>query len=132
MMSLVKYEATKRLMIVTSTHAMAGENQDPWSDDPEGQGTVLADREAETKQPRQFKVLLHNDDYTPMEFVIEVLESFFKKNHTEATEIMLAVHHKGIGVCGIFPYAVAETKVAQVMEAARAAEHPLQCTMEPA
>ena len=77
-----------------------------------------------------YKVLLLNDDYTPMEFVVQVLESFFNKSREEATRIMLHVHRKGMGLCGVYTYDVAETKVAQVMAAARAAQHPLQCTME--
>jgi ATP-dependent Clp protease adaptor protein ClpS len=91
---------------------------------------VVTERRVRTQRPSMFKVLLHNDDYTPMEFVTEVLERFFAKTHAEATEIMLAVHHKGLGVCGVFPYEIAETKVAQVTEAAREQEYPLQCTME--
>jgi ATP-dependent Clp protease adaptor protein ClpS len=75
-------------------------------------------------------VLLLNDDYTPMEFVVYVLERFFQKSPEEATRIMLHVHQHGVGVCGVFTYEVAETKVAQVMELARRNEHPLQCTME--
>lgn len=91
---------------------------------------VITERQVRTERPYLYKVLLHNDDYTPMEFVTEVLERFFSKTHAQATEIMLAVHHKGVGVCGIYPYEVAETKVAQVIEAAREQEYPLQCTME--
>lgn len=71
-----------------------------------------------------------NDDYTPMEFVVFVLERFFAKSHEEATQIMLTVHQKGAGVCGVFPYDVAETKISQVMDLARENQHPLQCTME--
>jgi len=77
-----------------------------------------------------YKVLLLNDDYTPMEFVVHVLENIFKKSRQEATEIMLHVHRRGVGVCGVFTYEVAETKVTQVMEYARINEQPLQCTME--
>lgn len=77
-----------------------------------------------------YKVLMLNDDYTPMEFVIHVLERFFRKSHDEATQIMLHVHRRGVGVCGVFTYEVAETKVAQVMDMARQNQHPLQCTME--
>ena len=79
-----------------------------------------------------YKVLLLNDDYTPMEFVIHVLENFFNKNHEDAYTIMMHVHMKGIGVCGVFTFEVAETKVAQVMDHAKQNNHPLQCTMEPA
>jgi ATP-dependent Clp protease adaptor protein ClpS len=83
-----------------------------------------------TQKPSMYKVLLLNDDYTPMEFVVQVLESFFNKSREEATRIMLHVHRKGVGLCGVYTYEVAETKVAQVMAAAREAQHPLQCTME--
>ena len=77
-----------------------------------------------------YKVFLLNDDYTPMEFVVQVLETFFGKSREEATRIMLHVHKKGVGLCGVYTYEVAETKVTQVMDAARQAQHPLQCTME--
>ncbi|MDJ0685315.1 MAG: ATP-dependent Clp protease adapter ClpS [Alphaproteobacteria bacterium] len=83
-----------------------------------------------TKKPNMYKVLMLNDDYTPMEFVVYVLEKFFQKNREEATAIMLHVHRRGVGVCGVFPYDVAETKVNQVMDAARKEQHPLQCTLE--
>jgi ATP-dependent Clp protease adaptor protein ClpS len=83
-----------------------------------------------TKKPALYKVLLLNDDYTPMEFVVYVLERFFSKNREEATTIMLHVHQNGVGMCGIFTYDVAETKVSQVLDLARRHEHPLQCTME--
>ncbi|MGH1403960.1 MAG: ATP-dependent Clp protease adapter ClpS [Alphaproteobacteria bacterium] len=98
-------------------------------DNKEEHGLVLKTR-PKTQKPSMYKVLLLNDDYTPMEFVVHVLESIFKKNRQEATDIMLHVHRRGVGVCGIFTYEVAETKVAQVMDFARANEQPLQCTME--
>ena len=83
-----------------------------------------------TKRPSLYKVLLLNDDYTPMEFVVYVLERFFNKQREEATRIMLHVHQKGVGVCGVYTYEVAETKVTQVMNFSRQHQHPLQCTME--
>ena len=83
-----------------------------------------------TKRPSLYKVLLLNDDYTPMEFVIHVLEKFFGKSAEEATLITLHVHHKGVGICGVYTFEVAETKVALVMDFARQYQHPLQCTME--
>jgi ATP-dependent Clp protease adaptor protein ClpS len=92
-------------------------------------GLVLKTR-TRTKKPAMYKVLLLNDDYTPMEFVVHVLEKFFNKNRQEATDIMLNVHRRGVGVCGIFTFEIAETKVAQVMDFARQNEQPLQCTME--
>jgi len=82
------------------------------------------------KRPSLYKVLLLNDDYTPMEFVVHVLERFFGKSHEEATRIMLHVHHKGVGICGVYTYEIAETKAGQVMDLARQHQHPLQCTIE--
>jgi len=82
------------------------------------------------KKPSLYKVLILNDDYTPMEFVVHLLKSFFNKSNEEATKIMLHVHQNGIGVCGIFSYEIAETKVIQVLDASRKNNHPLQCTME--
>jgi ATP-dependent Clp protease adaptor protein ClpS len=96
-----------------------------------GQGAVVAERKtAKTKPPRMFQVVMLNDDYTPMEFVVYVLEQFFNKSREDATRIMLHVHQHGVGVCGVFTYEVAETKVAQVVDTARRHQHPLQCTME--
>jgi ATP-dependent Clp protease adaptor protein ClpS len=83
-----------------------------------------------TKKPSMYRVLMLNDDYTPMEFVVHVLERFFSKSHDDAVRIMLHVHHRGVGVCGVFTYEVAETKVNQVMDLARQHQHPLQCTIE--
>ena len=84
------------------------------------------------KRPSQFKVLMLNDDYTPMEFVVMVLKRFFGMDLEQATRVMLHVHQKGVGICGIFPYEIAETKVNQVMDFARQNQHPLQCTLEKA
>ena len=84
----------------------------------------------ETKKPSMYKVLMLNDDYTPMEFVVHVLERFFRKNREESTQIMLHIHRRGVGLCGVFTYEVAETKVTQVMDFARQHQHPLQCTLE--
>lgn len=97
---------------------------------PDPQTGLLLKTRPKTKKPAMYKVLLLNDDYTPMEFVVLILEKFFNKNRQEATDIMLHVHRRGVGVCGIFTYEVAETKVAAVMEFARQNEQPLQCTME--
>ncbi len=83
------------------------------------------------KRPRLYKVLLLNDDYTPMEFVVIVLEQFFAKPREQAVQIMLHVHQKGIGICGVYPREVAETKVRMVLDFAQENQHPLQCTMEP-
>ena len=97
--------------------------------DNTGSGIVTRTR-SKTKKPSLYKVLLLNDDYTPMEFVVSILQSFFNKTVEEATEIMLHVHRNGVGECGVFTYEIAETKVAQVMDHARKKQHPLQCIME--
>ena len=97
-----------------------------------GQVGIATKTRAKPKKPSQYKVLLLNDDYTPMEFVVIVLKRFFRMDMEEATRVMLHVHQKGVGVCGIFPYEVAETKVHQVMDFARQNQHPLQCTLEKA
>jgi ATP-dependent Clp protease adaptor protein ClpS len=91
---------------------------------------VITKTRPQTKRPNMYRVLLLNDDYTPMEFVVHVLERFFNKDREAATQIMLHVHHSGIGECGIYTYEVAETKVTQVMDFARKHHHPLQCVME--
>jgi len=96
-----------------------------------GPGTaVITKTKPQTKRPNLYRVLLLNDDYTPMEFVVHVLERFFNKDREAATRIMLHVHHHGIGECGVYTYEVAETKVTQVMDFARKHQHPLQCVME--
>jgi ATP-dependent Clp protease adaptor protein ClpS len=92
-------------------------------------GLVVEDR---TQEPKQYKVLMHNDDYTPMEFVIFVLKRFFSKNETEATQIMLDVHHKGVGLAGIYSFEVAETKVEQSNQFAKINQHPLKTSYEEA
>ena len=99
--------------------------------DDDGPVTGIAVKSrAKTKRPAMYKVLMLNDDYTPMEFVVHVLERFFQKNREEATRIMLHVHRRGVGVCGLYTYEVAETKVTQVMDLAKQNQHPLQCTIE--
>ncbi|MAI49088.1 MAG: ATP-dependent Clp protease adapter ClpS [Rhodospirillaceae bacterium] len=118
---------------------MSGKDGD---DDHDNSGSGIGDGDSEigvvtrtkpkTKKPAMYKVIMLNDDYTPMEFVILVLERFFSKTHEESTQIMLHVHQKGVGVCGVFTYEVAETKVEQVMDLARQHQHPLQCTLEKA
>lgn len=95
-------------------------------------GLVLEEAKPRLKPPPEYKVVLLNDDYTPMEFVVEVLEQFFHLDRSRATQIMLHVHTRGKGVCGVFNYEIAETKVAQVSEYARKHQHPLLCTMEEA
>lgn len=98
----------------------------------ENQIGIATKTRAKPKKPSQFKVLMLNDDYTPMEFVVMCLKRFFNMDLEQATRVMLHVHQKGVGVCGIFPYEIAETKVNQVMDFARQNQHPLQCTLEKA
>tara|TARA_Y100001936_G_C16094059_1_gene689943 strand:+ start:7274 stop:7672 length:399 start_codon:yes stop_codon:yes gene_type:complete len=101
----------------------------PGGDDDTNVGVVVRTK-PKTRKPSMYKVIMLNDDYTPMEFVVLVLERFFSKSHEEAINIMLHVHQKGVGVCGVFTYEVAETKVTQVMDLAQQHQHPLQCTLE--
>ena len=110
-----------------SSHQMS--NPAKRQDDDSGAGLATRTK-TRTKRPSLYRVLLLNDDYTPMEFVVIVLERFFQKGREEATHIMLHVHQHGVGECGIYTYEVAETKVAQVMDFARKHQHPLQCVME--
>ena len=108
---------------------MAGEGQD----EDAGTGVGVATRtRAKAKKPSLYKVLMLNDDYTPMEFVVLVLQRFFSMGIEDATRVMLQVHQRGVGVCGVFSYEVAETKVSQVIDYARQNQHPLQCTLEKA
>jgi ATP-dependent Clp protease adaptor protein ClpS len=106
-----------------------GDNRRPGDGDQLG---IATKTRAKPKKPSQFKVLMLNDDYTPMEFVVLVLKRFFNMDMEAATRVMLHVHQKGVGVCGIFPYEIAETKVNQVMDFAKEHQHPLQCTLEKA
>ncbi len=108
----------------------ASDDDNDQGDDGDSEIGVATKTRTKPKKPSQYKVLLLNDDYTPMEFVVAVLKRFFGMNMEEATRVMLHVHQKGVGVCGIFTYEVAETKVTQVMDAARENQHPLQCTLE--
>lgn len=94
------------------------------------EGSVITKSKPKTKKPSMYKVLMLNDDYTPMDFVVHVLQQFFRMAESEAMRVMLQVHQQGIGVCGVFTFEVAETKVHQVVEYARKHEHPLQCTLE--
>jgi ATP-dependent Clp protease adaptor protein ClpS len=119
-----------------STPRLAGPTRGPGrggsgDSDDRGIGTgIVTKTRAKTKKPSLYKVLILNDDYTPMEFVVHVLERFFAKPREEAVQIMLHVHRHGVGICGVYTFEVAETKVAQVIELARRHQHPLQCTME--
>ena len=112
----------------------AGEGGDDRGNGGQGDDQIgVATRtRTKSKKPSMFKVLMLNDDYTPMEFVVMCLKRFFSMDLEQATRVMLHVHQKGVGVCGIFPYEIAETKVNQVMDFARQNQHPLQCTLEKA
>ena len=108
-----------------------GGGRDGRDDKDGGTGVGVATRtRTRTKQPTPYKVLMLNDDYTPMEFVVLCLQRFFRMSIEDATRVMLQVHQKGVGVCGVFTYEIAETKVTQVMDLARQNQHPLQCTIE--
>ena len=134
-MSAVGYRIERSGLLITDGDAMhqrtaSMQNGDD-QDNGAGKGTAVITRtKAKTKKPSLYRVLILNDDYTPMEFVVHVLERFFQKNRDEATRIMLHVHNHGVGECGIYTFEVAETKVSQVMDFARQQQHPLQCVME--
>ena len=107
----------------------AGDDVEKPGDDGSDTGVIVKSK-PKTKKPSLYKVLMLNDDYTPMEFVVHVLQKFFHKNSDEAAQIMLHVHQNGVGICGVYPFDVAETKVTQVIDYARQNEHPLQATLE--
>jgi ATP-dependent Clp protease adaptor protein ClpS len=113
----------------TGGHISSGDDRRGSGGSNSSTGVVVKTR-AKTKKPSMYKVLMLNDDYTPMEFVVHVLEKYFGKSREEATQIMLHVHRRGVGICGVYTYEVAETKVTQVIDYARKHEHPLQCTLE--
>jgi ATP-dependent Clp protease adaptor protein ClpS len=121
-------ERAKEMIEVDATTMMANKNGSRGGD--EGKTGLVTKTRPKTKRPSLYKVLLLNDDYTPMEFVVHILERFFNKGREDATRIMLHVHQKGVGICGVYTYEVAEMKVTQVMDFARQHQHPLQCTME--
>ena len=118
---LFKIERYKHMSLIPDH--MSSNNEDPSLD-------IIVETRPKTKRPPLYKVLLLNDDYTPMEFVVIVLERFFGMNHSQAFEIMLTVHKKGLAVVGVFSHEIAETKVSQVMDFSRKHQHPLVCTME--
>jgi ATP-dependent Clp protease adaptor protein ClpS len=119
------------MISVAEDTTMAGTSRPGQPDNGAGADSGLAtETRVKTKKPSLYRVLLLNDDYTPMEFVVFILERFFNLSREQATRIMLHVHQKGVGLCGVFTYEVAETKVAQVLDLARRHEHPLQCVME--
>ena len=119
-----------RVEPMTKIIAMSNNGGPDRGSEEDGRTGLVTKTRPKTKRPHLYKVLLLNDDYTPMEFVVHVLEKYFNKGREEATRIMLHVHHKGVGVCGVYTYEVAETKVTQVMDFARKHQHPLQCVME--
>ena len=125
----IKYIIVKRMILVMNNTIVCNTNN---NDKPnEGlEGNILTQEKIKTKKPSLYKVLMLNDDYTPMEFVIEVLQKYFGKGTEEATQIMLHVHQKGIGVCGVYTYDIAETKAVNVTNYARKFEHPLQLQLE--
>ena len=122
-----KYKSFRDLNLKIMPLISMSENKDGKD---EVEGNIKLAVKPKTKVPPLYRVLMMNDDYTPMEFVIEVLEKFFQKNREEATQIMLHVHQRGVGVCGIYAYDLAETKAMQVMNYARKYEHPLQVQLE--
>jgi ATP-dependent Clp protease adaptor protein ClpS len=121
----------RRLAIRARTSAKSTDGDESGNDG--GNGTVIERRtktQSKTKRPPMFKVILLNDDYTPMEFVVDLLKTVFHKPHAEATKIMLWVHQNGMGVAGVYPFEIAETKVHSAEELAREAQYPLKCVME--
>ena len=129
-MTITPYPAVQRAPRIHALPMMA--DPDDGGADTDGEIGIATKTKARPKKPSQYKVLMLNDDYTPMEFVVMVLKRFFQMDLEQATRVMLHVHQRGVGVCGIFPYEVAETKVNQVMDFARENQHPLQCTLEKA
>ncbi len=123
---LYKVAMTKRFK-----EFMSNPDKDQGEGGAEERGVATKVR-TKTKKPSMWRVLLMNDDYTPMEFVVSILMGIFNKTSEEATQIMLNVHQSGVGTCGVYTFEVAETKVAQVMDSAKRAQHPLQCTLEKA
>ncbi|WP_298469465.1 ATP-dependent Clp protease adapter ClpS [uncultured Erythrobacter sp.] len=131
--SFAEYAALPELAQPELDQPVAADDGDSDKDGGSDSETGVATKtRTKPKKPSQYKVLMLNDDYTPMEFVVMVLKRFFSMDLEQATRVMLHVHQKGVGVCGIFPYEVAETKVNQVMDFARQNQHPLQCTLEKA
>ena len=121
----IKILSTK--LKVKSLTEMSRDNR---SEDDDANGSVLLQKKEKTKKPSLYRVLMLNDDYTPMEFVVLVLQRFFGHNHETAQQIMLHVHQRGVGICGVYTYEIAEAKASQVMNFARQNEHPLQLQLE--
>ena len=129
-MELIAISNCVRMADLSRQEVLAMAERKQGDHDTGARSTVITQTKPKTQKPSMYRVLLLNDDYTPMEFVVYVLEQFFNKSREDATRIMLHVHQHGVGVCGVFTYEVAETKVAQVVDTARRHQHPLQCTME--
>lgn len=124
-------QAAARASLMPPYRVVAAAKDTPPGEGGPGSGTAVITRpKTQVRHPNMYRVLLLNDDYTPMEFVVSVLRKYFNKGPEEATRIMLHVHQHGVGECGIFTYEIAETKVTQVMDHARKHQHPLQCIME--
>jgi ATP-dependent Clp protease adaptor protein ClpS len=130
--SLPTLASSAALPVQSRDCVYAGDEDGDKDTDGADQVGIATKTRAKPKKPSQYKVLMLNDDYTPMEFVVLVLKRFFAMDLEQATRVMLHVHQRGVGVCGIFPYEIAETKVNQVMDFARQNQHPLQCTLEKA
>ena len=126
------FDPMLKLPVLADSAFRAAQDGDEGDGDGRHQVGIATKTRAKPKKPSQFKVLLLNDDYTPMEFVVVVLKRFFQMDMDQATRVMLHVHQKGVGVCGVFTYEIAETKVNQVMDFASQNQHPLQCTLEKA
>ena len=132
-MSAITYKQSLCILTDTKTmqRRMAGKDDIPRrNNDEENKTGLVTKTRPKTKKPSLYKVLLLNDDFTPMEFVVLVLQRFFNKGQDDANRIMLHVHHKGVGICGVYTFEVAEAKVTQVMDFSRQHGHPLKCTME--
>ncbi len=124
-------EKVARLSVMLHLRMIGSEDDDAIGGDGGGSSTgVITDTKPETKKPSMYKVLMLNDDYTPMEFVIHVLVRYFSMSQDDAAKIMLHVHQRGVGICGVYPYEIAESKVTQVVDFAKKHQHPLQCTLE--
>ena len=135
MMSNLWFAKKRENVLKQDAPSLVSASDSPFDDDDSGSapGTaVVAKPKTDTKTPAFYRVIIMNDDYTPMDFVIQVLQKFFNKDMNEATNIMLQVHHKGSGTCGVFSYEIAETKVYHVNQFSRQNRHPLKCTMEKA
>ena len=128
-MSPIRFQTPTDRLLLPITSA-AGEDDDRPGGGEDGEVGIATRAKPKTKRPSLYKVLMLNDDYTPMEFVVYVLQRFFNMDQGRAVDIMLTVHTRGVAVVGVYPFEVAETKVTQVMDCARSNQHPLQCTME--